>query len=140
MKQELREAVVERDRGKCVNCRSSVGVNGDVHHIVHRGVGGADVITNLVLLCRQCHDAIHDDETMAPTVQFSSTGYMSSGSFSTFLEFVRQIPSSRFDSDSEVWRVPKADCERLEISIKEGHPDATVGDVEQTAATDWGDL
>ena len=94
MNEELREAVVERDRGQCANCRASVGENGDVHHIVPRGVGGADVITNLVLLCRQCHDAVHDDETTAPTVQFSSTGYMSSGSFSTFLQFVRQILST----------------------------------------------
>jgi|APHM01.1.fsa_nt_gi Restriction endonuclease len=135
MKQELREAVIERDREKCVNCRSSVGEDGDVHHIVPRGAGGADIITNLALLCRQCHDAIHDNETMAPTVQFASTGYMNSGSFSTFLQFIKQIPSSRFDSDSEVWRVPKADCERLEISIED--PDSDENEVEQTTTTDW---
>jgi hypothetical protein len=133
MNEELREAVVERDRGQCANCRASVGENGDVHHIVPRGVGGADVITNLVLLCRQCHDAVHDDETTAPTVQFSSTGYMSSGSFSTFLQFVRQIPSAQFDPDAKIWEVPKADCERLEISVGEREIDYT----EQTSATNW---
>lgn len=124
---EIREPVIERDQGQCGNCGTLVGDGGDVHHIVPRGKGGSDKLSNLRLLCRQCHDAIHEDDVMAPTVQFSSTGYMSDGSFSTFLEFIKQIPSARFDGEEKVWRVPKADCERLEITAKRRNADNSAG-------------
>ena len=113
MNEETREAVVERDRGQCQNCEISVGETGDVHHIVPRSVGGATVMSNLVLLCRTCHDAIHDDETTAPTVHIKSTGYMSSECFSMFRRFCSQLPSAQFVSELKMWRIPKANFERF---------------------------
>lgn len=111
MNQQTREAVHERDRGQCVNCRASgPEVTLDVHHIVPRGRGGSDRLSNLILLCRQCHDAAHEQAT-APTVHFRSTGDMSTASFGTFLEFFRELPTARFDSDNKVWKIPKADFE-----------------------------
>ena len=31
----------------------------DIHHKVHRSQGGGDEASNLIALCRQCHDEIH---------------------------------------------------------------------------------
>jgi Restriction endonuclease len=113
VQQEIREQIIERDRGKCGNCSTSVGQSGDVHHIVPRGKGGSDKLSNLRLLCRQCHDAIHDDDVMAPTVEFQSTGQMSTDSFNMFLQFFEELPTARFDPDAKAWRVPKADFDEI---------------------------
>ena len=111
MKQETREAVHVRDRGQCANCRASgPDVTLDVHHIVPRGRGGSDRMSTLILLCRQCHDAAHEQAT-APTVDFRSTGDMSNASFDAYLEFFQELPTARFDGDEEAWRIPKADFE-----------------------------
>jgi hypothetical protein len=131
MNGETREAVFERDRGECVNCGASAPDETlDVHHIVPRGRGGSDRLSNLALLCRQCHDAAHDEAT-APTVQFSSTGNMSTDSFKTFLRFFSELPTARFDAEGKVWRVPKADFERVVQSVTESQ--------EQMAVTDGGE-
>jgi hypothetical protein len=113
MNKKTREAVVERDREQCQNCKISVGETGDVHHIVPRGAGGATVMSNLVLLCRTCHDAIHDDEMTAPTVHIQSTGYMSSECFEIFRRFCSQLPSAQFVEESKMWRIPKVNFERF---------------------------
>jgi hypothetical protein len=65
-------------------------------------------MSNLILLCHRYHDAAHEQAT-APTVDFRSTGQMSTDSFGMFLEFFRELPAARFDDDEEVWRIPKAD-------------------------------
>ncbi|WP_049936061.1 HNH endonuclease [Haloplanus natans] len=130
MNRNKREAVIERDQGQCVNCGASgPDTTLDVHHIVPRGRGGSDRLSNLALLCRQCHDAAHDEAT-APTVQFSSTGQMRSDSFKTYLRFFSELPTARFDAKEKVWRIPKADFERVVQSI-----DAPQ---ESTAVTDGG--
>lgn len=119
VQREIREQVIERDRGECQNCCASVGQSGDVHHIVPRGKGGSDKLSNLRLLCRQCHDAVHDDDAMAPTVQFRSTGQMNTDSFNIFLQFFEELPSARFDADQKAWRVPKADFDKIVEEINE---------------------
>jgi hypothetical protein len=133
MNEEIREAVVERDRGQCQNCKNSVGESGDVHHIVPRGAGGATVMSNLVLLCRPCHGAIHDDETTAPTVQIKSTGDMSNECFDIFLRFVRQLPSAQFVEESKMWRIPKVDFKRFLDSTEQFDQNANIdqSDVER---------
>ncbi len=128
MKDETREAVHERDRSQCVNCGASgPDVTLDVHHIVPRGQGGSNRLSNLALLCRQCHDAAHGDGT-APTVQFSSTGNMDTDSFKTFLRFFSELPTARFDAEAKVWRVPKADFERVVESVSDPEVTALVAD------------
>lgn len=131
MNQETREAVHERDRRQCVNCGASeLDSTLDVHHIVPRGRGGSDRLSNLALLCRQCHDAVHGEGT-APTVRFESTGDMDTDSFKTFLQFFSELPTARFDADEKVWWVPKADFERVVESID--------GTTEATAVADGGE-
>lgn len=128
MNRETREAVHERDRGQCVNCGATDPDSIlDVHHIVPRGRGGSDQLSNLALLCRQCHDAAHGEGT-APTVQFESTGEMTTDSFKAFLRFFSELPTARFDPEEKVWRVPKADFERVVQSIDNPQASTVVAD------------
>lgn len=122
VQKQIREQVIERDRGKCQNCCASVGQSGDVHHVVPRGKGGSDRLSNLVLLCRECHDAVHDDDVTAPTVQFRSTGQMNTDSFNMFLQFFDELPSARFDADQKAWRVPKADFDEIVKELTKSQP------------------
>lgn len=52
----IRKKIWERDKW-CVICGSQ---GHDVHHVVYRSRGGKDAENNLVLLCRDCHRAIHN--------------------------------------------------------------------------------
>lgn len=122
VQKQIREQVIERDRGKCQNCCASVGQSGYMHHVVPRGKGGSDRLSNLVLLCRECHDAVHDDDVMAPTVQFRSTGQMNTDSFNMFLQFFDELPSARFDADQKAWRVPKADFDEIVEELAKSQP------------------
>lgn len=54
----IRRNVRERDKW-CVIC----GEEGqDIHHVVYKHHGGKDTEDNLVLLCKSCHEAIHDNK------------------------------------------------------------------------------
>lgn len=53
----VRRQVLERDRHRCRACSSSHGL--DVHHVVMRSLGGSDDVTNLIALCRDCHQSVH---------------------------------------------------------------------------------
>ena len=59
--ENLRLATLMRDGFKCVPCGQS-GVRLEAHHIVPRGQGGKDTITNLITLCGQCHGKVHAGE------------------------------------------------------------------------------
>lgn len=48
---------------KCEYCEKRLII--DVHHIDNKGMGGSDkkdYIENLIGLCRDCHDAAHDEK------------------------------------------------------------------------------
>ena len=108
----IKDAVHVRDRDKCANC----GVADDkavldVHHIVPRGKGGSNRMSNLILLCRQCHDAAHDNG-MAPVVEFSSTGKMTNAEFNLFHRLFEEVlDTSIWVEERNCWCVPKADME-----------------------------
>ena len=54
---KLREVVLARDEGFCVECRArGLFVAGNhVDHIKPKAEGGGDELTNLQLLCADCH-------------------------------------------------------------------------------------
>ena len=52
----IRRAVIDRDMGLCARCGRA---GTDVHHRQRRGVSGHEDVRLLVLLCRECHDAVH---------------------------------------------------------------------------------
>jgi hypothetical protein len=55
--------VLERDGYKCQNCKGkSKNPRLEVHHLVFRSNGGSDEDSNLITLCKSCHDAVHRGE------------------------------------------------------------------------------
>lgn len=61
---ERRRAIYQRDGYECQNCGRRGGVAGDTelhcHHIVPKSEGGSHAKSNLVTLCRDCHNQVHD--------------------------------------------------------------------------------
>lgn len=54
-----REAILHRDNYTC-QCCGKKHTRLEVHHIVFRSRGGTDDEKNLITLCKECHDAIHN--------------------------------------------------------------------------------
>jgi hypothetical protein len=71
-----RKRVYQRDNYTCQNCgfdTSSVdNASLHAHHIVPKSNGGSHRVSNLVALCKDCHNAIHHD-IQAPTNEHQST-------------------------------------------------------------------
>jgi 5-methylcytosine-specific restriction endonuclease McrA len=53
----LRGVVLERDGWRCQKCGSCRNL--DVHHMRRRSALGDDTETNLITLCRECHEILH---------------------------------------------------------------------------------
>lgn len=109
-----KQAVRERDQRRCVNChRDGSDITLDVHHIVPRGRGGSHRLSNMITLCRQCHDAAHG-KAMAPCVTFERRP-MDEDVFELFLSWM-DTPMlnevAMFHRDG-YWFVPKGDMEHL---------------------------
>jgi len=51
--QDVRQAVWQRDGGKCVQCRADNYLEYD--HIIPHSKGGANSVANVQLLCRSCN-------------------------------------------------------------------------------------
>jgi 5-methylcytosine-specific restriction endonuclease McrA len=55
---ELRRVILERDGWRCQKCGSFRNL--DVHHMRRRSALGDDTETNLITLCRECHQLLHE--------------------------------------------------------------------------------
>lgn len=53
----LSQAVYKRDDWQCRHCHNAMGL--DPHHVIWVSAGGKDELSNLLALCRKCHDDIH---------------------------------------------------------------------------------
>ena len=56
--------VLNRDNYSCQNPKCNCKIKKpklEVHHIIFRSNGGSDEAENLIALCKECHDGIHDD-------------------------------------------------------------------------------
>lgn len=53
---EIRKRVLERDSYKCVQCGNKAE---EVHHLIPLSRGGTTAMSNLVSLCKRCHDKQH---------------------------------------------------------------------------------
>lgn len=116
-------AVREKYKNRCANCPADDDAVLDVHHIVPRGQGGSNLMSNQVVLCRKCHDAVHGHR-MAPTVQSMSTGDMDAGTFELYRLFwdeilpqigdLYQVPIEPIYRDEDrCWHVAEADMRML---------------------------
>lgn len=75
--EETKLLVWRRDRGVCQRCMRYDVMGIDFHHMKYRGRGGSNDAINLVLLCSQCHRAVHDHKTN--TSQFRTASYAVEG-------------------------------------------------------------
>lgn len=122
-------AVHERDRYACTACGSTFDdpEQLDLDHIVPRGSGGSNRISNLHSLCRPCHRAKHEEDVIAPTIRFMSTGDMGEVEFAWFKHFVKeQIPAltrvvvepeadTLFNlKNDDAWHIPIGDIRRID--------------------------
>jgi 5-methylcytosine-specific restriction endonuclease McrA len=53
----LRRVVLARDKHMCRACQSTHGL--EMHHVIFRSLGGKDEAENLIMLCIDCHRAVH---------------------------------------------------------------------------------
>lgn len=56
---KLKQACFERDRWRCRWCGRTNALQYDAHHIEYRRSSKDDVLSNLITLCRHCHDFVH---------------------------------------------------------------------------------
>ncbi len=129
---QRKQAVHERDRRQCVNClgQQTHVDKLDADHGVPRGAGGSDQLSNLLSLCRRCHDAKHGNG-IAPTVQLQSTGRMTNVEFVWFKQFLQEMLPAlarshdvqlrpKFNlNDEENWYLPLGDLRRLGRQLAE---------------------
>src|SRR5574344_883782 len=54
-------ACLNRDNYTCQCCKTKKGTL-NAHHIVYRSNGGADTLDNLIILCEECHQKLHDNK------------------------------------------------------------------------------
>jgi 5-methylcytosine-specific restriction endonuclease McrA len=61
---ELREQILNRDSYCCGKCRSSYADPRmmQVHHIIPVSEDGSDDPDNLITVCKNCHNKIHNDD------------------------------------------------------------------------------
>ena len=52
---ETRKEVFARDKNRCIRCNGKGEL--ELHHVIPRDWGGSDLPRNLVVMCRNCHDA-----------------------------------------------------------------------------------
>jgi 5-methylcytosine-specific restriction endonuclease McrA len=55
--ERLRREILNRDGWRCQSCGCSKNL--DVHHMMRRSAVGDDAETNLITLCRACHQLAH---------------------------------------------------------------------------------
>ena len=61
--ENIRKAVILRDNCKCMQCHKSNCVL-EVHHIVSRRTHGSNTLSNLITLCKECHDRTKGKEEL----------------------------------------------------------------------------
>ncbi len=94
-----RKSVYRRDNYTCKNCGRRGGSYGSIelhaHHVVPKHKGGTDNIDNLQTVCKECHEAIHHKDKVAPTARRLSAYGTSLGVIESIHAFVRGLESLR---------------------------------------------
>lgn len=126
-------AVHERDMYRCACCWEVFENPNqlDVDHIVPRGQGGADTMSQKISLCRRCHKAKDGRRAHAPTARFISTGDMIEKDFTWFRHlWMKQLPALTeavvgyrvtpkfgLTDDGKAWHIPLGDLRRLDRAL-----------------------
>lgn len=72
---EIREKILERDGYRCRLCkfRDKDAYSMQVHHVVPVSHGGDDDDLNLCILCKSCHQKVHNDGWEKYVITFKTT-------------------------------------------------------------------
>lgn len=72
-----RRTVYQRDGYQCQNCGRRGGRGGNYelhcHHLVPKSKGGTHHPSNLITLCKACHDAVHKPHRLALTAKSATS-------------------------------------------------------------------
>lgn len=55
---DIRDLIYRRYGYRCAECGSTIELH--IHHIVPKQYGGLDIESNLILLCKECHETLHN--------------------------------------------------------------------------------
>jgi len=119
-----RAFVLHRDEYTCQHCHGrSHDQHLHVHHVIYRDDGGSDDPANLVVLCKACHDAVHDGFIVLTLVGL----HRRAGTrHATLFNVVRSQLVKRYPESSETFGyITKARRESLGLP-KDHHVDAAV--------------
>jgi hypothetical protein len=76
--------------GECQNCRKPKSETVlEVHHVVPVSRGGSHNEENLRVLCRKCHEATHNEDEMAPVVEFFTGWKIPDEDFEVFRNYIK---------------------------------------------------
>ena len=114
----VRQYVLCRDKFTCQVCHAS-GIPLQVHHIVPRSQGGTDRQENLITVCPNCHQKIHNGEVICPkpnTIPLKPAGVLNSC-------MNRILEELELETDGEVLRTTGIDTKvlRRQYSLPKGH-------------------
>jgi len=87
--------VMHRDGYQCQKCKTKKGKL-HVHHIVFRSNGGTDAPSNLITLCEDCHDRLHNGE-------FKIKGVKSKTKHATEIGIIKSQLKKGFDGFEETF-------------------------------------
>ena len=68
----LKEDVLRKTDGKCMNCGSMENI--EIHHIIPLAFGGTNKIDNLIPLCCDCHVAMHNGFNLNDNIDHGKKG------------------------------------------------------------------
>jgi 5-methylcytosine-specific restriction endonuclease McrA len=66
----ISNAIYLRDDWKCRHCGNRQTL--DPHHVIFKSAGGEDILTNLLTLCRKCHDDVHEGRLRIEVVRLTT--------------------------------------------------------------------
>ena len=114
----VREYVIYRDGHKCQVCGASGNIPLEVHHIIPRPKG-SDAPDNLITVCPNCHDGIHDGEITLLKKPPRSYKYETMMNIMRYrlLDEIKEI----FDGEVRLTYGADTKSKRIEAGLKKGH-------------------
>ena len=118
--------VLNRDKYMCQHCKGkSKESRLEVHHIIFRSTGGSDEESNLITLCRTCHDKVHNY-----TISLKGGKKKGQLSHATQMNSIRQQLLKRVNCEEtfgfvtkehrQLMRLPKSHCMDAVVIASEG--------------------
>jgi len=100
---DLREKVFRRDGNACLACRYPFEPALTTHHVVPVELGGKDALSNLVLLCQNCHRIVHALSARNPSFAIKPAEFKAFGDFGVVERLAQRTRQSRLSRTAGTW-------------------------------------